>query len=126
MVRLKIWQWIVLAMPIATIIIFLLVSAGLQIHTWGISWVWAIFTLVFVGWRWLLVKWTKPTIQQIESVFAEVREELESTRVHHLQSLAEPDAFEQAEVSLQEILTIAAAIAQFGKIGKLSGLDAKI
>jgi hypothetical protein len=76
MVRLKVWQWVVLATPIATIVGFLLVSAGLQIHQWGINWIWAVFTLVFVGWRWLLVKWTRPAIAQIESVIAEVSAEL--------------------------------------------------
>ncbi|MFM6068477.1 MAG: GTPase, partial [Sphaerospermopsis kisseleviana] len=66
MVRLKLWQLIILISPIAIIITFLLVSAGMQIHAWGINWIWGIFTLVFVGWRWLLVKWTKPAVNQIE------------------------------------------------------------
>ncbi|MHC5828300.1 MAG: GTPase, partial [Nostoc sp.] len=79
MVRLKLWQWVVLAIPIAFMIIFLLVAAGSQIHAWGISWIWAVFTLLFVGWRWLLVKWTQPAVNQVEAVLAQVREELEST-----------------------------------------------
>jgi uncharacterized protein len=65
MLRLKLWQWVVLALPIAVIITFLLICAGMQIHTWGISWIWGIFTLVFVGWRWLLVRWTKPQINMV-------------------------------------------------------------
>ncbi|MBD2542262.1 GTPase, partial [Coleofasciculus sp. FACHB-SPT36] len=78
MVQLKVWQWVVLATPIATIVGFLLISAGLQIHEWRINWIWGVFTVVFVGWRWLLVKWTRPAIAQIESVMAEVSAELES------------------------------------------------
>ena len=51
MVRLKLWQWAVLGLPIAIVVSFLLISAGFQIHTWGISWIWAIVGLLFVGWR---------------------------------------------------------------------------
>jgi hypothetical protein len=29
-----------LTVPIACIIIFLLVSAGMQIHQWGLNWIW--------------------------------------------------------------------------------------
>ncbi|MBD2605264.1 GTPase family protein [Scytonema hofmannii FACHB-248] len=78
MIRLKLWQWVILATPIACIITFLLVSAGLQIHEWRINWIWAVFTLVFVGWRILLVKWTQPQVMQIEAVVTEVNKELKS------------------------------------------------
>jgi hypothetical protein len=67
MVRLKPWQWVVLATPIAIIITFLLISAGRQIHEWGINWIWAVFTLLLVGWRWLLVKWTRTEVNQLEA-----------------------------------------------------------
>lgn len=106
MVRLKIWQWIVLAAPIATIIVFLLVSAGLQIHTWGISWIWGIFTLVFVGWRSLLVRWTKPAVNQIETVLAEVQEQLESTAENNISPTGN-NPTQQAASALQEILEAA-------------------
>ncbi|MBD2612936.1 MAG: GTPase family protein [Nostoc sp. ZfuVER08] len=106
MVRLKLWQWVVLAMPIAFIIIFLLVSAGLQIHAWGINWIWAVFTLLFVGWRWLLVKWTQPALQQVEAVLAEVQQELESA-VEDTVVSAGGDTTKQAEAALQEILQAA-------------------
>ncbi|ABA21711.1 Small GTP-binding protein domain protein [Trichormus variabilis ATCC 29413] len=106
MVRLKPWQWVVLAMPIASIMIFLLVSAGMQIHTWGISWIWAVFTLVFVAWRWLLVKWTQPAIRQIEAALAEVKEELKSA-VEDTTPSVSSDKTQQIEAALQEILTIA-------------------
>ncbi|BAZ29382.1 GTP-binding protein HSR1-related protein [Cylindrospermum sp. NIES-4074] len=107
MVRLKIWQWIVLAAPIATIIVFLLVSAGLQIHTWGISWIWGIFTLVFVGWRSLLVRWTKPAVNQIETVLAEVQEQLESTAENNIVSPTGNNPTQQAASALQAILEAA-------------------
>ncbi|MBD1945512.1 GTPase family protein [Coleofasciculus sp. FACHB-712] len=107
MVQLKVWQWVVLATPIATIVSFLLVSAGLQIHEWRINWIWAVFTLVFVGWRWLLVKWTRPAIAQIESVMAEVSAELESGAGDTVALPAGNDAVNQAEVAYQEILKAA-------------------
>ncbi|NDJ24808.1 GTPase [Nostoc sp. B(2019)] len=107
MVRLKTWQWVVLAIPIAFIITFLLISAGSQIHAWGISWIWGVFTLIFVGWRWLLVKWTQPAVNQVEAVLAEVREELESTAEDTVMPTAGSDVTKQAEVALQEIVKAA-------------------
>lgn len=107
MVRLKPWQWVVLAIPIAFIITFLLISAGAQIHAWGISWIWGVFTLIFVGWRWLLVKWTQPAVNQVEAVLAEVREELESTAEDTVMPTAGSDVTKQAEVALQEIVKAA-------------------
>ncbi|MDM9384457.1 GTPase family protein [Chlorogloeopsis sp. ULAP01] len=106
MVRLKLWQWIVLAIPITFIIGFLLVSAGLQIHEWGINWIWGVFTLVFVGWRWLLVKWTRPQFEQFETVVAEVSKELESVTDETMPNVG-TDATKQAEVALQGILSAA-------------------
>lgn len=106
MIRLKPWQWIILVSPIAIIVSFLLISAGTQIHAWGLSWIWAVFTFVFVGWRWLLVRWTKPAINQIEAVFAEVREELETTTENNL--VIETDRTKAVETALQNILTAAA------------------
>jgi len=105
MVRLKPWQWIVLATPIAFIIIFLLVSAGLQIHEWGINWIWGVFILIFVGWRWLLAKWTRSAVEQVETVMAQVSQELESTADD--MPLQGTDAAKQAEAVLQEILKTA-------------------
>ncbi|MBW4685432.1 MAG: GTPase family protein [Komarekiella atlantica HA4396-MV6] len=107
MVRLKPWQWVVLGIPIAFIITFLLISAGSQIHAWGINWIWGVFTLVFVGWRWLLVKWTQPAVNQVEAVLAEVREELESTAEDTVIPTAGSDVTKQAEAALQEIVKAA-------------------
>ncbi|MEH2010249.1 GTPase family protein [Nostoc sp.] len=107
MVRLKPWQWVVLAIPIAFIIIFLLVAAGSQIHVWGINWIWGVFTLLFVGWRWLLVKWTQPAVNQVEAVLAQVQEELESTAEDTVRTSAGSDVTKLAETALQEILQAA-------------------
>ncbi|AFY48201.1 putative GTPase [Nostoc sp. PCC 7524] len=106
MVRLNLWQWVVLATPIAAIIIFLVVAAGMQIHEWGINWIWGVFTLVFLGWRWLLVRWTQPVITQVEAALAEVRVELE-TQIENPTTPVSGDMTKQAEAALQEILTVA-------------------
>jgi predicted GTPase len=79
MIQLKRWQWIILATPVAAVIIFLLVAAGWQIHQWNINWIWGIFTLVIVGCQWLLVRWTRPMVEEMENVVAEVEQELEAT-----------------------------------------------
>jgi uncharacterized protein len=107
MVRLKPWQWVVLALPIATIISFLLISAGRQIHEWDINWIWGVFTLLLVGWRWLLVKWTRPEIEQLEAVMAEVNKELESASDETRVQPTGNDAPSKAEAALQEILEAA-------------------
>ncbi len=99
--RLKLWQWVVLALPISTIVSFLMVAAGWQIHEWGISWIWGVFTLIFVGWRWLLVRWTKPVEAQVEVLVAEARKELQSP-VDDTN-----DAARLAEAALQKILKAA-------------------
>lgn len=107
MVRLKLWQIIVLAGPIAIIIAFLLVAAGQQIHAWGINWIWAIFTLMLVGWRWLLVKWTQPVVAQMEAVVAEVNKELEAAAEESVSLPAGNDAVTKTETALQEVLKTA-------------------
>ncbi|MEC4985412.1 MAG: GTPase [Oscillatoria sp. PMC 1068.18] len=101
MVRLKPWQWVVLGLPIAAIALFLLISAGMQIHQWGINWIWAIFIVVFAGWRWLLVKWTRPAIAEVESVMAQVNADLEAAETA---SLAGDEATQQAELALQKVI----------------------
>jgi uncharacterized protein len=103
MVRLKRWQWAVLALPIAIIATFLLTAAGWQIHAWGINWIWGVFILLFVGWRWLLVRWTQPALKQVEAVLVEVSEELESAP-ESSPSLSANEATRKAEAALQEIL----------------------
>lgn len=103
MIRLKPWQWITLATPFATIVIFILVSASLQIHEWRINWIWGIFTFVLVGWRWLLVKWTRSQFEEVEAVIAEVNEEIESVAENTAQ-IAGDDNVKEIEATLQKIL----------------------
>ncbi|MBD0337158.1 MAG: 50S ribosome-binding GTPase, partial [Cyanobacteria bacterium Co-bin13] len=102
MVRLKLWQWGVLALPIAAVVGFVLVAAGVQIHAWRLNWIWAVFVLLLVGWRWLLVRWTQPAFAQLESVVAEVQEELEAAT----EEATPPGsrAARQAEAALEKIL----------------------
>ncbi|UBF29671.1 GTPase family protein [Kovacikia minuta CCNUW1] len=103
MVRLKIWQWVVLGLPIAAIVGFLMVAAGFQIHDWGINWIWAVVVILFGGWRWLLVRWTQPALAQVRAVVAEVTEDLEALP-SEASKVPASNASEQAEVALQKIL----------------------
>ncbi len=77
--RFKPWQWAVLVLPIASIVIFLLVAAGTKIHEWQLNWIWAVFTVAILGWRWLLVKWTQPSIVQVETILGTVSQELKNS-----------------------------------------------
>lgn len=103
MVRLKLWQWGVLALPVGSIVLFILFAAGTQIHEWGLNWIWAVFTLILVGWRWLLVRWTTADIQQMEALVTQVQQELEASQI----SGSIPsggDSASQAESVIQAIL----------------------
>lgn len=102
MVRLKSWQLIVLATPVLSIVIFFLIAAGRQIHHWGINWIWGIFILVFVGWRWLLAKWTKTEISSMEDAVSEISQELESP--DNQIEFSQDEAGKQIETALQNIL----------------------
>lgn len=103
MVRLKLWQWLVLSLPLVSIGGFLIISAGVQIHEWGINWIWAAITVMLVIWRLLLVKWTQPALEQMRSVMEEVTEELETTVT--VTTLSPGDsAIQQAEAALQQVL----------------------
>ncbi|BAZ46322.1 small GTP-binding protein domain-containing protein [Chondrocystis sp. NIES-4102] len=73
----KPWQWVILILPIAIIVGFLLIAAGTQIHDWGINWIWGVVVIVFAGWRWLLARWTKPALSQIQEVIEEINQESE-------------------------------------------------
>jgi uncharacterized protein len=101
--QLKPWQWTILVSPIASIVIFLLVAAGVKIHEWGLNWIWGVFTLIFVGWRWLLVRWTKSSIGKGADVIAAASRELESITAN-----ATPLAGDTAELVttvLQKVIT---------------------
>ena len=101
MVSIKPWQVVVLVLPIAAIVIFLLIAAGSQIHDWGINWIWGVVILVFAVWRWLLVKWTKSPVAEMESAMAEFAEELEDS---DSELVAAGDKQQQINNSLQQII----------------------
>lgn len=107
MVRLRLWQWVVLALPIATIVGFLLIAAGHSIHEWRLNWIWAVFTLMLLGWRWLLVKWTQPAVKQLEAVMAEVNAELEASANESAALPTSQDTVSRAETALRDILQTA-------------------
>jgi hypothetical protein len=101
MVRLHPWQWAVLLIPIAAVVTFLVITAGVQIHTWNLNWIWVVIGLVFVGWRWLLVHWTRPDREQIEALLAELETERATPAVEPASS---GSSLQQAQTALQEIL----------------------
>ena len=103
MVKLQRWQWVVLIAPIALVITFLLVSAAIQIHDWGLSWIWAIVGLVFVGWRWVLVRWTRPVLTELEDAIAELSETLPG--IDGLTSAG--SKAQRANVELTQVLALA-------------------
>ncbi len=103
MIQLKKWQLTILAIPPLAVVAFLMISAGRQINNWGINWIWGIFALVFVGWRWLLVKWTRPTVTQMEKVIAEVNKQIPTTDNTTTPPI-ENETTKQLETTLQEIL----------------------
>ena len=100
MVNIKPWQIVILVFPIAAIIIFLLVAAGSQIHDWGINWIWGVVVLVFAVWRWLLVKWTKSPLAEMESAISSISDELEQNSKLEVAT----DKEQQIEASLQRIV----------------------
>lgn len=100
MVSIKPWQIVILVFPIAAIIIFLLVAAGSQIHDWGINWIWGVVVLVFAVWRWLLARWTKSPLKEMEEAIEEINDELE---VQSQLDVA-ADKEQQINASLQQII----------------------
>ncbi len=100
MVSIKSWQVAILVFPIAAIVIFLLAAAGSQIHDWGINWIWGVVILVFAVWRWLLAKWTKSPLAEIESAIEEINEEL----AQNSELNAAVDKQQQINLSLQQII----------------------
>ncbi|MFO8040788.1 MAG: hypothetical protein R6U67_15235, partial [Sodalinema sp.] len=104
MVRLKAWQWTMLAIPLVGIVGFILVAAGWQIQHWGLSWIWAIFLVILLGWRWLLAKWTKPQLAQIEAVVADANQQLVDSRDEAEEHGNNPEAAQAVREALNEIL----------------------
>ena len=111
-VRIRPWQVGVLAAPIVVIVLFLLVAAGQQIRAWGINWIWAVVVFALLGWRWLVVRWTRPAIAQAEALVSEVNAELEAATQEAIeaaeQSRSRPQSA-QVEAALTQTLQAAQA-----------------
>ncbi|MGK7891913.1 MAG: GTPase family protein [Leptolyngbyaceae cyanobacterium] len=101
------WQWIGLAIPIVSVVGFLLVAAGWQIHIWGISWIWGVLTLVFVGWRWLLARWTQPFLQQLGGAMIDLQGELDVLVLEPSSAPIDEATGQQANAAVEEILALA-------------------
>jgi uncharacterized protein len=101
MVSIKPWQIVVLILPIAAIIIFLLVAAGSQIHDWGLNWIWAVVVIIFSLWRWLLVKWTASPLAEMSEAIAEIKEELSAQDV---QLAAATSKQQQINAALEQVI----------------------
>ncbi|MGK7940761.1 MAG: GTPase family protein [Crocosphaera sp.] len=104
MIKLKSWQWVTLATPLIIIVSFLLITAGLKIHQWGINWIWGIFILIFLGWRWLLVQWTKPVEQQVEILISQVNQEIDREQNNITATLENQEMTHKIETILYNII----------------------
>ncbi|WKT82166.1 50S ribosome-binding GTPase [Thermosynechococcus sp. PP45] len=60
------WQWILLILPLVAIASFILTAASIQIHAWGLSWVWAVVVLILLLWRWGVAHWLKGQPTEID------------------------------------------------------------
>ncbi|WP_404785988.1 GTPase family protein [Altericista sp. CCNU0014] len=107
MIRLTPLQWIVLALPFAIVVGFLLVAAGQQIHQWHLNWIWAVIALLFLGWRFLLVRWLRPpALAAAEAALAELNE---TPDLSTLPPDSKAAARQQAEAKIQQTLQAAQA-----------------
>ncbi len=104
MIRLKPWQWVVLASPVIVIVSFFIIATGIQIHQWGINWIWAILVLILLGWRWLLVKWTKPVEQQIETFISQVTQEGDKQENQIVATIGDQETIGKIETILYDII----------------------
>ncbi len=111
LVRLKPWKIAVLIAPIAIIVVFMLVAAGQQIRAWGLNWIWAVFIFMLLGWRLLLVRWTRPAFAEAEALVLEVNAELEAATAEATAaaesaaiSAGHSDTAAQIEAALDQIL----------------------
>lgn len=107
MVKLQPWQWGVIALPILLSGGFLLAAAAVQIHAWGLNWIWGVFIVLMVSWRWLLVRWTRPAISALQSTVADMEGELTAAIEATEASSHDPGAGRQAAAELETILAAA-------------------
>jgi uncharacterized protein len=101
MITLKPWQILLLILPIAVIALFLLIAAGNQIQAWGISWIWGLVVVLFVGWFWLLAKWTGTAIAKRDAFSVDWQEVADKLPA---QSVDGADKIRQVEVILKNVV----------------------
>ncbi|MGB3768306.1 MAG: GTPase [Phormidesmis sp.] len=109
LMRLKPWQVAMLVAPVVIIVGFVLVAAGQQIRAWHLNWIWGVFIFMLLGWRWLLVRWTRPAIAQAEALVSEVNAELEAVTQESVDALVVATAGDvgsaaRVEATLLEVL----------------------
>ena len=63
MIKLKGWQIGVLALPIVAVGGLVTTAALIQIHTWGLDWLWAVVIVMLLAWRFLLLRWLAPSAE---------------------------------------------------------------
>ncbi|MEO0988212.1 MAG: GTPase [Cyanobacteria bacterium J06639_14] len=107
MVKLKPWQWGVLLVPPIMLLGGLGIVAGIQLHTWGLTWLWGVVALGVVGWRWLLSRWTRPTADTLEASLAAVRSQLQDTLAPPLSETAQTVSPDYVEAILRRTLETA-------------------
>ncbi len=61
MLKLKPWQIAVLTLPVISVVGLVTTAAMVQIHRWGLDWLWAVVIIMLLAWRLLLLRWLTPT-----------------------------------------------------------------
>jgi uncharacterized protein len=98
MIKLKPWQWIVLSVPLLLVILFVGTASAIQIHAWGVSWIWAIIGLTLLGWRWLVVRWLQPAESDLDALAnLDVAVTVEGSEAQ----------YQEAEIIVQSVLKLA-------------------
>lgn len=101
--RLTSWQWAVIATPPLIVVIGLAAIAGIQLQTWGLTWIWGLVALWLAGWRWAIGRVTKPSTVSLEENLTELRSQLTQT----LATTAQTVPAEKVEAVLRETLEAA-------------------
>ncbi|MGB3136777.1 MAG: GTPase, partial [Nodosilinea sp.] len=105
MLRLKPWQWAVLALPLVSVVGFIVTAAAAQIYAWGLNWIWGVIVVMLVLWRWLLVRWTQPVLKQVEVALEQAQQELDA--VAEAEAAVAPPVGSSAATELETILAAA-------------------
>ena len=107
MVRLKPWQWGVLIIPPIGLCVGLIIVGAIQLHTWGLTWVWGLVVLGLVGWRWLLSRWTRRSASTMDPSLEAMQLHVHDTLQDTLAETAQTVAPEQVEAALRQTLEAA-------------------